>query len=160
MPDGLHRYIAAPVPAPIRILRCGRPPRDLQRRHRLNISALFSILCDVRDLAHDADSHAKVMDNNADIPSLEMAPGSHQVTQRYYFGMLSFPNQGGTRVSSASAFCAPLPRTSALVLNVAVANPAALEDAVAAHDLVISLVLYTHHTAVVQAAIEARRTSL
>ncbi|KAJ7721687.1 hypothetical protein B0H14DRAFT_3520581 [Mycena olivaceomarginata] len=47
----------------------------------------------------------------------------------------------GARVSSASALYAPLLRASPLVLNVAVADPATLEVAVAAHDLVISLVL-------------------
>ncbi|KAJ7886094.1 hypothetical protein B0H14DRAFT_3731797 [Mycena olivaceomarginata] len=53
----------------------------------------------------------------------------------------------GARVSSASALCAPLLRASPLVLNVAVADLAALEVAVTAHDLVISLVPYTHHAA-------------
>ncbi|KAJ7888864.1 hypothetical protein B0H14DRAFT_3713516 [Mycena olivaceomarginata] len=51
-----------------------------------------------------------------------------------------FPNQGGTRVSSASALCAPLPHVSPLVLNVAVVDPTTLKVAVAAHDLVISLI--------------------
>ncbi|KAJ7827633.1 hypothetical protein B0H14DRAFT_3873594 [Mycena olivaceomarginata] len=128
------------------VLWCGRPPRDLQRRHRLTISVLFSIFCDVRDLAHNADSHAKVLDNNADIPSLEMAqaPGSHQAEQE------SAPPPHSARPSRVP---------SPLVLNVAVEDPAALEVAIAAHDLVISLVPCTHHTDVVQAAIKARRTS-
>jgi spermidine synthase len=42
------------------------------------------------------------------------------------------------------------------VLDVAAADPTALEAAVAAHDLVISLVPYTHHAAVVQAAIKGK----
>ncbi|KAJ7034140.1 hypothetical protein C8F04DRAFT_956763 [Mycena alexandri] len=121
------------------------------------LPALFSILRDLRDLAHDADWHAKVhseqsecmveaarivakafsncmtdrnspaeesrkwgvyyvvglamkcyfkvkrisltkniikvLDNNADIPALELYPRSHQVTYRYYLGMLSFLNE-------------------------------------------------------------------
>ncbi|KAJ6532270.1 hypothetical protein DFH09DRAFT_1044228 [Mycena vulgaris] len=121
------------------------------------LPALFSILRDLRDLAHDADWHAKVhseqsecmveaarivakafsncmtdrnspvdesrkwgvyyvvglamksyfkvkrisltrniikvLENNADIPALELYPRSHQVTYRYYLGMLSFLNE-------------------------------------------------------------------
>ncbi|KAF7335270.1 Protein CSN12 [Mycena sanguinolenta] len=121
------------------------------------LPALFSILRDLRDLAHDADWHAKVhnepsecmvdaartvakafsncmtdrtsppdesrkwgvyyvvglamksyfkvrrisltkniikvLENNADIPALELYPRSHQVTYRYYIGMLSFLNE-------------------------------------------------------------------
>ncbi|KAF7352242.1 Protein CSN12 [Mycena venus] len=121
------------------------------------LPALFSILRDLRDLAHDADWHAKVhseqsecmveaarivakafsncmtdrnsppdesrkwgvyyvvglamkcyfkvrrisltkniikvLENNADIPALENYPRSHQVTYRYYIGMLSFLNE-------------------------------------------------------------------
>ncbi|KAJ7755317.1 saccharopine dehydrogenase [Mycena maculata] len=59
-------------------------------------------------------------------------------------------------LASASAFCAPLPHATPLALDVAAADPAALEAAVAAHDLVISLVPYTHHAAVVQAAIKGK----
>ncbi|KAJ7922345.1 hypothetical protein B0H13DRAFT_2411142 [Mycena leptocephala] len=121
------------------------------------LPALFSILRDLRDLAHDADWHAKVhseqsecmveaarivakafsncmtdrnspadesrkwgvyyvvglamkcyfkvkrisltkniikvLENNADIPALELYPRSHQVTYRYYIGMISFLNE-------------------------------------------------------------------
>ncbi|KAJ6520954.1 hypothetical protein B0H19DRAFT_1286647 [Mycena capillaripes] len=114
------------------------------------LPALFSILRDLRDLAHDvpADWHAKmhseqsecmveaarivakafsncmtdrnspaeesrkwgftmslvkrisltkniikVLENNADIPALENYPRSHQVTYRYYIGMISFLNE-------------------------------------------------------------------
>ncbi|KAJ7646844.1 hypothetical protein FB45DRAFT_1099023 [Roridomyces roridus] len=121
------------------------------------LPALFSILRDLRDLAHDADWHAKVhnqntecmveaartvakafsscmtdrlsppdesrkwgvyyvvglamkcyfkvkrisltkniikvLDNSSDIPALEFYPRSHQVTYRYYLGMLSFLNE-------------------------------------------------------------------
>ncbi|KAJ7461973.1 hypothetical protein FB451DRAFT_1267390 [Mycena latifolia] len=121
------------------------------------LPALFSILRDLRDLAHDADWHAKVhseqsecmveaarivakafsncmtdrnspveesrkwgiyyvvglamksyfkvkrisltkniikvLENTSDIPALELYPRSHQVTYRYYLGMLSFLNE-------------------------------------------------------------------
>ncbi|KAJ7673193.1 hypothetical protein DFH06DRAFT_1081970 [Mycena polygramma] len=121
------------------------------------LPALFSILRDLRDLAHDADWHAKVhseqcecmveaarivarafsncmtdrnspadesrkwgvyyvaglamkcyfkvkrisltkniikvLENNADIPALELYPRSHQVTYRYYIGMINFLNE-------------------------------------------------------------------
>ncbi|KAJ7796549.1 hypothetical protein B0H14DRAFT_3157939 [Mycena olivaceomarginata] len=164
----------APVSSPDSLPAVRAPPRDLQRRHRLTISALFSILCALGNLAHDADSHAIVLDNNTNLSSLEMDPGSHQVCRA---SILSPADNGEghltilhhhaefpePRVSSASTLCmplphaSPLPRASPLVLNVAVVDPTALKVAVAAHDLVISLVLYTHHTAVVQAAIKARR---
>ncbi|KAJ6560181.1 hypothetical protein B0H19DRAFT_1210316 [Mycena capillaripes] len=35
----------------------------------------------------------KVLENNADIPALENYPRSHQVTYRYYIGMISFLNE-------------------------------------------------------------------
>ncbi|KAJ6462676.1 hypothetical protein C8R47DRAFT_1026908 [Mycena vitilis] len=121
------------------------------------LPTLFSILRDLRDLAHDADWHAKVhseqcecmveaarivarafsncmtdrnspadesrkwgvyyvaglamkchfkvkrisltkniikvLENNADIPALELYPRSHQVTYRYYIGMINFLNE-------------------------------------------------------------------
>ncbi|KAJ7806980.1 hypothetical protein B0H14DRAFT_3483654 [Mycena olivaceomarginata] len=56
-------------------------------------------------------------------------------------------HQGGTRVSSASTLCASLPWATPLALDVATADPTALEVAVAAHDLVFSLVPYMHHAA-------------
>ncbi|KAJ7307741.1 hypothetical protein DFH08DRAFT_1051265 [Mycena albidolilacea] len=56
-------------------------------------------------------------------------------------------HQGGTRVSSASILCASLPWAMPLALDVATADPTALEVAVAAHDLVFSLVPYMHHAA-------------
>ncbi|KAJ7432883.1 saccharopine dehydrogenase [Mycena galericulata] len=59
-------------------------------------------------------------------------------------------------LASASAFCANLPRATPLVLDVAAADPAALDAAVASHDLVISLVPYTYHAAIVQAAIKGK----
>ncbi|KAJ7181598.1 hypothetical protein C8R43DRAFT_1055288 [Mycena crocata] len=126
------------------------------------LPALFSILRDLRDLAHDADWHAKVhseqsecmveaarivakafsncmtdrtsaadesrkwgvyyvvglamksyfkvkrisltkniikvLENNADIPALELYPRAHQVTYRYYLGMLSFLNEEHAKV--------------------------------------------------------------
>ncbi|KAJ7856329.1 saccharopine dehydrogenase [Mycena leptocephala] len=56
-------------------------------------------------------------------------------------------------LEAASAFCAGLARCTALALDVS--DTPALEAAVAAHDLVISLVPYTYHAAVVQAAIKS-----
>jgi saccharopine dehydrogenase-like NADP-dependent oxidoreductase len=53
--------------------------------------------------------------------------------------------------------CTALTRTLAFCGGfLAAAAPIALEVAVAAHGLVISLVPYTHHTAVMQAAIEGK----
>ncbi|KAJ7487818.1 saccharopine dehydrogenase [Mycena latifolia] len=57
-------------------------------------------------------------------------------------------------LTSASAFCAGLPQSTAVALDVS--DTTALEAAVAAHDLVISLVPYTYHAAVVQAAIKSK----
>ncbi|KAJ7799304.1 hypothetical protein B0H14DRAFT_3788115 [Mycena olivaceomarginata] len=51
------------------------------------------------------------------------------------------------RVSSASTLCASLPWATPLALDVATADPTALEVAVAVHDLVFSLVPYMHHAA-------------
>ncbi|KAK7055433.1 Saccharopine dehydrogenase [Favolaschia claudopus] len=59
-------------------------------------------------------------------------------------------------LSAATAFCAKIPRASPLVLDVAASDSTALEAAVAEHDLVISLVPYTYHAAVVQAAIKGK----
>ncbi|KAF7373561.1 Saccharopine dehydrogenase [Mycena sanguinolenta] len=59
-------------------------------------------------------------------------------------------------LSAASALCAPLPRASPMVLDVAAPDTTTLDAAVAAHDLVISLVPYVYHAAVVQAAIKGR----
>ncbi|KAJ7270722.1 saccharopine dehydrogenase [Mycena haematopus] len=60
-------------------------------------------------------------------------------------------------LAAASALCAALPpgRASPLVLDVAAPSPTPLERAVASHDLVISLVPYVHHAAVVRAALKA-----
>ncbi|KAJ7695352.1 saccharopine dehydrogenase [Mycena rosella] len=59
--------------------------------------------------------------------------------------------------ASASAFCAALPAgASATALALDVSDTAALEAAVAAHDLVISLIPYTYHAAVVEAAIKSK----
>jgi len=55
-------------------------------------------------------------------------------------------------LSSAEALCACLPRSSPLCLDVTCTS--ALEQAVAAHDLVVSLIPYTFHPAVIQAAIK------
>ncbi|KAJ7270718.1 saccharopine dehydrogenase [Mycena haematopus] len=60
-------------------------------------------------------------------------------------------------LAAASALCATLPpgRASPLVLDVAAPSTTALERTVAAHDLVISLVPYVYHAAVVRAALKA-----
>lgn len=47
-----------------------------------------------------------------------------------------------------------LPRTTAIALDAS--NTSALESAVASHDLVISLIPYTHHAAVIRAGIKGR----
>ncbi|KAF8964129.1 spermidine synthase [Flammula alnicola] len=57
-------------------------------------------------------------------------------------------------LKSAEALAADLPSTSAVSLDVN--NTAALEAAVAAHDLVISLIPYTYHAAVIKAAIKGK----
>ena len=57
-------------------------------------------------------------------------------------------------LESAKALAEGLPNTSALSLDVA--NTAALEAEVAANDLVISLIPYTHHAAVIKAAIKGQ----
>ncbi|KAJ7637190.1 saccharopine dehydrogenase [Roridomyces roridus] len=58
--------------------------------------------------------------------------------------------------ASASAFCSSIPRATPLVLDVAAADTTELEAAVAAHDLVISLVPYIYHATVIQAAIKGK----
>ncbi|KAJ7780348.1 hypothetical protein B0H14DRAFT_3894081 [Mycena olivaceomarginata] len=62
------------------------------------------------------------------------------------------------RDTSFGASHSPLPCSSPAFCGgfLAAADPIALEVAVAAHGLVISLVAYTHHTAVMQAAIEGK----
>ncbi|KAJ7632296.1 saccharopine dehydrogenase [Roridomyces roridus] len=57
-------------------------------------------------------------------------------------------------LASAEAFCEGLPSTTAISLDVSDAS--ALESAVAAHDLVISLIPYTHHASVIKAAIKGK----
>ena len=57
-------------------------------------------------------------------------------------------------LTSAETLAADLPSTTAVSLDVN--NAAALEAAVAAHDLVISLIPYTYHAAVIQAAIKGK----
>ena len=59
-------------------------------------------------------------------------------------------------LASAQALASGLPRTSAVSLDVN--NTEELEKAVAAHDLVVSLIPYTYHAAVIRAAIKTRRT--
>ncbi|KAJ3486039.1 hypothetical protein NLI96_g4532 [Meripilus lineatus] len=57
-------------------------------------------------------------------------------------------------LKSAETFAAELPRTTGVSLDVN--DPAALEKAVAEHDLVISLIPYTHHVNVIKAAIKGK----
>ncbi|KAF7359445.1 Saccharopine dehydrogenase [Mycena sanguinolenta] len=57
-------------------------------------------------------------------------------------------------LSTAQAFCEGLASTTATSLDVS--DVSALEAAVAAHDLVISLIPYTHHAAVIKAAIKGK----
>ncbi|PPQ98764.1 hypothetical protein CVT26_014347 [Gymnopilus dilepis] len=57
-------------------------------------------------------------------------------------------------LKSAEALASDLPNTTAVSLDVN--NTAALEQAVAAHDLVISLIPYTYHAAVIEAAIKGK----
>ncbi|KAJ7043341.1 saccharopine dehydrogenase, partial [Mycena alexandri] len=57
-------------------------------------------------------------------------------------------------LATAEAFCEGLVSTTAISLDVS--DSVALESAAAAHDLVISLVPYTHHAAVIKAAIKGR----
>lgn len=57
-------------------------------------------------------------------------------------------------LKSAEALAADLPNTSAISLDVN--NEQALEEAVAKHDLVISLIPYTFHAQVIKAAIKAK----
>jgi hypothetical protein len=46
----------------------------------------------------------KVLENNADIPALELYPRAHQVTYRYYLGMLSFLNEEYLKVRVSILF--------------------------------------------------------
>ncbi|KAF2828259.1 Saccharopine dehydrogenase [Ophiobolus disseminans] len=62
------------------------------------------------------------------------------------------PGNQITIVSSAQTLAAGFPRASAIALDVA--SEAALEQHVASHDVVISLIPYTHHPAVIRAAIK------
>ncbi|KJA22445.1 hypothetical protein HYPSUDRAFT_41081 [Hypholoma sublateritium FD-334 SS-4] len=57
-------------------------------------------------------------------------------------------------LASAEALAADLPSTTAVSLDVN--DAAVLEAAVAAHDLVISLIPYTYHAAVIEAAIKGK----
>lgn len=57
-------------------------------------------------------------------------------------------------LKTAQEFVADLPNTTAVSLDVS--DAAALEKAVAAHDLVISLIPYTHHADVIKAAIKGK----
>ena len=57
-------------------------------------------------------------------------------------------------LASAQALCADLPSTTGISLDVG--NTELLEAAVAEHDLVISLIPYTYHAAVIKAAIKGK----
>jgi spermidine synthase len=58
-------------------------------------------------------------------------------------------------LATAEGLCAGLP--NATPASVDVNDPAALDAAVAAHDLVISLIPYTYHAAVIKSAIKAKK---
>lgn len=64
------------------------------------------------------------------------------------------PLEACRTLASAEAFCEGLTSTSAISLDVS--DTSALESAVAAHDLVISLIPYTYHAAVIKAAIKGK----
>ena len=57
-------------------------------------------------------------------------------------------------LATAEKFVADLPNATAVSLDVS--NTTALEEIVAAHDLVISLIPYTHHADVIKAAIKGK----
>ena len=57
-------------------------------------------------------------------------------------------------LESAQVLCADLPSTTSISLDVG--NTELLEAAVASHDLVISLIPYTFHAAVIKAAIKGK----
>ena len=57
-------------------------------------------------------------------------------------------------MASAQSLAADLPRTTGISLDVN--NTSALEKAIAEHDLVISLIPYTYHVAVIKAAIKSK----
>ncbi|KAL4246140.1 spermidine/spermine synthase family protein [Abortiporus biennis] len=57
-------------------------------------------------------------------------------------------------LKKAQAFAEELPRTTGVSLDVN--DPAALEKAIAEHDLVISLIPYTYHATVIKAAIKGK----
>ncbi len=57
-------------------------------------------------------------------------------------------------LESAQALGSELPNTSAILLDVN--NTTALEEAVAKHDIVVSLIPYTYHATVIKAAIKAK----
>ena len=57
-------------------------------------------------------------------------------------------------LKTAEAFVAGLPNTSAMSLDVT--NSLELEDAITKHDLVISLIPYVYHAAVIKAAVKAK----
>ena len=57
-------------------------------------------------------------------------------------------------MASAQALCDGLPRSTGISLDVN--DAAALESQIAAHDLVISLIPYTYHAAVIKAAIKSK----
>ena len=58
-------------------------------------------------------------------------------------------------LASAQKLASNFPNTNAISLDVN--NTAALEDAVAQHDVTISLIPYTYHVAVIKAAIKGKR---
>jgi len=58
-------------------------------------------------------------------------------------------------LASADALAASLPRTSSISLDASSAS-SALDEQIAAHDLVVSLIPYTYHTIVIESAIRGK----
>jgi hypothetical protein len=87
-------------------------------------------------------------------PSNELTVGTLQFHARPTSTNLVTCIQACRTLATAQAFCEGLVSTTAVSLDVS--DTAALESAVAAHDLVISLIPYTFHAAVIKAAIKGK----
>jgi len=64
------------------------------------------------------------------------------------------PSKACRTLESAKALCSGLPAATAISLDVTATE--ALDAQIAAHDLVISLIPYTHHAAVIKSAIKSK----
>jgi spermidine synthase / saccharopine dehydrogenase (NADP+, L-glutamate-forming) len=85
-------------------------------------------------------------------PSNELTVGELHIEDTSF--RLSDPLSACRTLKRAEALIAGLPNTRAI--SVDVGDEAALETEVAAHDLVISLIPYVHHAAVIKAAIKGK----